>query len=192
MRPGGILAAEEPGSVDVVAEALGAGEVVVIPTDTVYGLAARADDSHAVARIFELKHRSKSQPIAVLVADHSMAAELGVVEGEAEKMVRHEWPGPLTVVVPRRQRAGRWELGGDRRFIGIRVPDHEFVLNLIRKVGPLAATSANISGEPPVGAVVEITAQFGDTVALYVDGGELRGRPSRVVSFIGDTATLRD
>ena len=172
------------GALRAAAEVLQGGGVVAIPTDTVYGLAAVAAKSEAVARLVAMKGRSKSQPIAVLVSDSAQAEELaGELSAEAVSLMDAFWPGPLTIVLPvaagttsastaaedtanaaevlsGREKAGTTAAG---TTIGIRCPDHNWVRQLARQVGPIAATSANLHGKPPCATAEEVAQAFSKT-----------------------------
>ena len=167
--------------------ALRRGAVVVIPTDTVYGLAARADDADAMARLFELKGRDGGKSIAVLVADLGQARTL--TNHGLDRFAPH-WPGPLTVVVPRANDAVL-HIGTDVSTVGIRCPDDAFVRRLALDVGPIAASSANESGAPTPATAAEIATLF-PSVSLVVDGGSRRGLASTVIDATVDPpAVLR-
>lgn len=172
--------------VEPVVEALLAGAVVVLPTDTVYGLAALPGDAVAAARLFDLKGRSQQTPIAVLCADARQAASLVPPADEAEVRAAGErwWPGPLTLVCRRRDDV-ELHLGEPAETIGLRVPDHPVLRAVAARVGPLATTSANRHGEPTAVTADEALLDFGDGVAVVVDGGPLEGLASTVV----DTTT---
>lgn len=183
-----------PAEMEQIARAesvLSGGGLVVIPTDTVYGLAAKIDIPSAIDRIFEVKGRSRNKPLAVLIADFGSARKLAVFSEEAEEVAERDWPGPLTIVVPRSESARDISLGGDPATIGLRIPDHPFARELLGKVGPLAATSANPAGEPQHATVQEISKSL-HGVDLFLDDGPIRGRPSRVISFVDGTRTLRE
>lgn len=165
--------------------ALRRGATVVIPTDTVYGLAARADDADAMDRLFALKGRDIAKSIAVLVADLGQARTL-TTHG-LDRFARF-WPGPLTVVVPRAPSAVL-HIGTDDATVGIRCPDDTFVRRLAAEVGPIAATSANESGAPTPPTAAEIAAIFPD-VSLVVDGGPRRGLASTVIDATVDPPTV--
>lgn len=171
---------------------LTAGEVVIIPTDTVYGVAACATNPDATASIFTIKRRSRKNPLAILAATAEQAFQLGEFGEEARAEALAGWPGALTVVVPRSPRSLHLSLGGDGSSIGLRVPDSDFVREVIDAAGLLAATSANRSGEATPTSIDAIVDDLGDQVALFVDGGDLTGDASRVVSFLGATKTLRE
>jgi len=162
--------------------------VVVLPTDTVYGLAARLDRPEAIQRIFEIKKRSHSKPLPVLVADLQQADGLGKWSPEALKAAV-EWPGPLTLVLPSMRALA--VLGGDGKSVALRAPNHPFALGVLRVCGPLATTSANISGENTPPGLDAIAASLGEAVDLFVDGGILNSPASRIISFVGDPRVLR-
>ncbi len=180
-----ILRSEEHSEQELLsrcAETLSRGGVVVLPTETVYGLAARVDLRESVARIFELKGRDASRALPVMVADAGRAAELVAPEWRRPLLrLAVFWPGPLTLVV----RAGplrwlEWVAPGSGE-VGIRVPDHPFLLRLLRKTGPLAVTSANISGEAPPADPQDLDSRVVERVDLVlVQGGSGTGRPSTV------------
>ena len=165
--------------------ALRRGAIVVIPTDTVYGIAARADDPEAMARLFELKGRDAGKSIAVLVGDL----------GQARTLTTHRldrfapfWPGPLTVVVDRAA-AAVLHIGGTATTVGIRCPDDSFVRRLALEVGPIAASSANESGAPTPATAGDVAALF-PSVSLVVDGGPRRGVASTVIDATVDPPVL--
>ena len=175
-------AIEDPdAAVDAPVEALLAGEVVLLPTDTVYGLAALPGDEAAMDELFATKGRSTATPIAVLCTDVRQAASLVAVEHEAvlRSVGDRWWPGPLTLVFPRR--AGvELHLGEPAETVGLRVPDHPIVRAVAERVGPIAVTSANRHGEPTVVSAEEaILALPG--VRVIVDEGPLEGRASTVI-----------
>jgi L-threonylcarbamoyladenylate synthase len=152
---------------DAAAAARG-GELIVFPTDTVYGIGTRPDDPAATARLFEAKRRPQDLELPVLVATVSVAREVAVFDERAERLVAALWPGPLTLVLPRGADATGWDLGGDPATVGVRAPHHPMALALLAETGPLAVTSANLSGRPPAGTCDELQAVFGDHVAVYL------------------------
>jgi len=166
--------------------ALQAGEVVAIPTDTVYGLAVDPRRPGATGRLFALKSRPPDVALPVLVADLEQAAQLsaGGLSPVARRLAEGFWPGPLTVVVRRRADID-WELGGDASTIGLRCPAHQMTRELCRVVGPLATTSANRHGEPPLHSSRAVTDCFGDAL-LVLDGGCCDGEASTVVDATAD------
>jgi L-threonylcarbamoyladenylate synthase len=183
-RPVGVAEALEAAN-----EAVNAGRLVVFPTETVYGIACRPSDRAATTRLFEAKRRPQGLNLPVLVHSADEALDLVIPNDAARRLARAFWPGPLTLVLPRGERSKDWPLGEAAGSIGIRVPDHLVTLALLRRVGPLAATSANISGMPPASDRVALEAAFGDAVAVYIverrgeDGSG--GRSSTVVDLNG-------
>ena len=177
--------------VDGVVAALDAGAAVVLPTDTVYGLAARAADHGATARLFELKGRSTNVPIAVLCATVEQALELAADGGDASvrAVAARFWPGPLTLVVRRREGLDL-RLGEPASTIGLRVPDHELVQAVAARVGPLATTSANQAGAPTPTSAASAAEALGPGVGLVIDGGQLAGAPSTVLDTTTDPWTV--
>ena len=176
----------EPALLEAAA-ALRRGEVVGVPTDTVYGIAAVAADAPAVARLFAVKRRPEGTPIAVLVADASQAHDLAAdpIPPAAVALMDRFWPGGLTIVLRRRPDLALW-LGDDRGTIGVRCPAHPIPRRLAAAVGPLATTSANRHGEPTLGDAASVDDTFGDEVALVLDGGPGGEVPSTVVDCTTD------
>ena len=171
--------------------ALHAGRPIVIPTDTVYGLAARFDLPAAVAALFAAKGRPDEKALPVLGASREQLDAVATFAPDAERLATRFWPGPLTLVLPRTEGFSH-DLGGeDADTVAVRVPANDTTLELLRMSGPLAVTSANLSGEPPCATVAEARSVLGENVAVYVDGGELRGSPSTVVSLVNGIEVLR-
>jgi L-threonylcarbamoyladenylate synthase len=186
-----VLAGDDPGVTDRAVEALAAGSVVAIPTDTVYGLAVDPFVPGAVDRLFEVKGRPRDVPIPLLIGDLAAAGALGhPLPPGANRLAKRLWPGPLTLVVPRRPEVVL-DLGGPAdapATVGIRWPDHALVTALCRRVGPLAVTSANMHGERPSTTAADVVRALGgsDRVALVLDGGACAAPPSTVVSCLGN------
>ena len=180
------VAASADGLPHRAAEVLRSGGVVVLPTDTVYGLAAAAHRPDAVSRLFRLKGRAADVPVAVLCTDAAQALALAdrVPPAAARLSARH-WPGPLTLVLTRR-RDLMWELGEPSGTIGVRCPDHDLVRSIAAIAGPLATTSANRHGSPTPASAGEAAASLTGPVDLVIDGGSLEGRPSTVVDCTGE------
>ncbi|HEY7071463.1 MAG TPA: L-threonylcarbamoyladenylate synthase [Acidimicrobiales bacterium] len=174
-------------AVEAAARVLRAGGVVALPTDTVYGLAALPGDATHTGRLFALKGRGADVPVAVLCADVSQA--LGLADRDrmsdgARWIAERLWPGPLTLVLPRRDGLG-YSLGQPEETIGVRCPDHDLVRALAREVGPLATTSANRHGEATPPTAGEVAAVFGAGLGLVLDGGPCAEPPSAVVDATG-------
>jgi len=155
------------------AELLRAGEIVALPTETVYGLAANALDENAVAKIFQIKGRPAHNPIIVHVAGNEMArACIAELPAAAEKLSRSFWPGPLTIVLPRAKTIPDIVTAGGTT-VGVRWPSHPFMQAIIRECGfPLAAPSANLSNQLSPTNAAHVRAQLGGKIPLIVDGGQ--------------------
>lgn len=168
--------------IERVAAALLAGGAVVLPTDTVYGLAALPGIRSATDQLFALKGRATATPLAVLCADVDQALELAELHDDSavRAIAGRWWPGPLTLVLPRRIGVPLY-LGEPEDTIGLRVPDDDRVRAVARAVGPIAATSANRHGHPTATTVAEALAALGPGVALAVDGGPLPVTASTVI-----------
>ena len=158
-------------AVRAAAAALRAADLVVLPTDTVYGVAADAFDRDGTEKVFRAKHRSRSFPLPVLVRSPKQVLGLVTrVPEPAELLMAAYWPGPLTIVVASDPNLS-WDLGEDEGTVALRMPMDDVTLAIIREVGPLAVTSANRSGRPPARTVDEARQALGESVAVYVDGG---------------------
>lgn len=168
-------------------DAIARGEIIGLPTDTVYGIAADPFNEHAVKRLFEAKKRPELKPIPILAGGVDDILRLAVLEADdAEAAARH-WPGGLTLVVKRRSGLPRWVGDPERGTLGVRVPDHPLALEVLEATGPLAATSANRSTEPPAWDATEAEQALGDSVACYLPGAGLGGLASTVVDVSGAT-----
>ena len=167
-------------------EAIEAGECIVLPTDTVYGIGADAFSPQAVQRLLDAKGRGRDMPPPVLIGESSLIRALAVdVPEEAKELIERHWPGPLTIIC-RMQPSLRMDLGDNENTIALRVPDHALAREILRRTGPMAVSSANQSGQPAALTCHEAVDQLGDTVSVYLDGGELAesgGAPSTIVDF---------
>jgi L-threonylcarbamoyladenylate synthase len=175
---------------DEAVAALGRGEVVGLPTETVYGIGADPFLPGATGRLFAAKRRPETTALPVLVGEAETAFELGEIDAKTSALLRAFWPGPLTVVVARRPGLAL-ELGGDESTIGLRCPDQPVARQLLRRAGPLAVTSANLHGEAPVRSAAELEKTLGPAVSVILDDGPCQGTPSSVVSLIGQPKLLR-
>ncbi len=174
-----VLGEDHPDALTRAVAALEAGQPIVIPTDTVYGLAVRAEDRAGIERIFELKDRPEDRAIATLVADTAQAAALAQLGTIERRLADRLWPGALTLVVPALD-AVRVPTADDNT-VGLRVPDREFVRRLASVVGPLATTSANRSNHPTAPEAVPAAESLMGPVRLVIDGGACHGQASTVV-----------
>lgn len=176
-------------AIRMTADAVKAGKLVVFPTDTVYGIACRPDDPKATNRLFEAKRRPPALNLPVLVSSAREAMGLVASNEAARRLAEVFWPGPLTMVLRRGARSKDWLLGEATQTIGVRVPDHALSLALLERAGPLAATSANISGRPPLLNQTALQEAFGDAVAVFVVARTAArppsGQPSTVVDLTG-------
>ncbi|WP_338740119.1 L-threonylcarbamoyladenylate synthase [Haloplanus salilacus] len=169
-----------PDTLDVAVDAARDGRAVVYPTETVYGLGADATDTDAVERVFELKGRSRGNPLSVAVPDVDAALEHTRPTDREVRFMRRFLPGPVTVVVERRPSLPD-ALTAGRDRVGVRVPDHETALALLDRTPPLTATSANRSGAGSVTRIADLDDRIRSGVAAVVDGGETPGTESTVV-----------
>ena len=176
------------GLTDAVA-ALRRGDLVVYPTETVYGLAADATDPEAVERVFEAKGRSREKPVSMALPDAAAAADYARLSNRERAFCERFLPGPVTVLLERTDRVPDVLVAGRDR-VGIRVPDHELARDLARRVGPITATSANRSGEPSARRVEEIDREVRER-AIVVDRGETPGTESTVVDVSTDEIVRR-
>lgn len=181
-------------SVDALARAaaeLNAGQVVGVPTETVYGLAV-LPQAEPLERLVSAKRRSVDKGIALLVDSLDQVRQLAHVPAVAERLAAAFWPGPLTLVLPARPGASLPELlTGGRPTIGVRLPDHAVPRALARRLGPIATSSANVSGEPDATSADQVVASIGADVALVLDDGPVRGGvPSTVVACLDESGPV--
>jgi L-threonylcarbamoyladenylate synthase len=173
--------------VDAAVEAVRARQVVILPTDTVYGLCAEAYHSESAERLYRLKGRSERQPTALLASDVDVLFEcVPELRGRAGAIVRALLPGPFTLIVPNPAGRFRWLTGINPDAIGVRVP--ELVgpaREVIDRVGCVAATSGNLPGGPDPARVDDIPEEIRAGAAAIVDAGALPGSPSTVIDFTG-------
>jgi L-threonylcarbamoyladenylate synthase len=161
-----------------------AGAVGVIPTDTVYGVVARAADSQAVQRLYALKSR-ENKPGTLIAASIEQLEELGF-KHRYLKAVEQFWPGAVSVVIPVSAPELKY-LHQGKLSLAVRIPDDKELLKLLGKTGPLLTSSANTPGDPPANTAAEAERYFGDKVDFYVNGGDLSGRqPSTVIRILDD------
>jgi len=171
--------------------ALRRGQLVVLPTDTVYGVAAEAFDPVAVDHLLAAKGRGRNMPPPVLVGTVRAAIALVQDLGEMGKdLIEEFWPGGLTLIF-KSSPTLVWDLGETKGTVAVRMPLHAVALSLLKKTGPLAVSSANTSGQPPATTADEAVAQLGDSVAVYLDGGSCPGDvPSTIVDLTGSVPRL--
>ena len=188
-----LLSIDDPHAIESALAILGRGGLIAYPTDTVYGVACLLMDRAAIARIFQAKERSPSKAIAVLVGELDQVSLVAATLTEPARLLAARfWPGALTLVVPARPDLP--DNLSPTPTIGVRMPDHAFARALLRAAGPLATTSANLSGGPDPRNAREVLAQLEGRVELVLDGGDVPGGvPSTVVDCTHpQIAILRD
>ncbi len=172
--------------------ALGRGELIVVPTDTVYGIAADAFNPAAVSRLLEAKGRTRATPPPVLVPHVSALTALAArVPQAVSDLVAALWPGGLTIVLPA-QRSLAWDLGDTRGTVALRMPNHSIALELLTETGPLAVSSANRTGNPPALSGYAAESELGDAVSVYLDEGNSGATATRVGRQVGEASTIID
>jgi tRNA threonylcarbamoyl adenosine modification protein (Sua5/YciO/YrdC/YwlC family) len=184
-------AGERAAGIEQATDAVRRGELVVLPTDTVYGLGTDAFSPEAVAGLLTAKGRGRDLPVPVLVG--SPRTLDGIASGlspTARDLVEAFWPGGLTIVA-RVQPTLRWDLGETGGTVAVRMPLHPVAIELLQATGPMAVSSANISGQPPATTVEEAMDQLGETVTVYLDGGPSgEPVPSSIVDVTGPVPRL--
>jgi tRNA threonylcarbamoyl adenosine modification protein (Sua5/YciO/YrdC/YwlC family) len=166
---------ERETAIEAAAQAVQGGRLVVLPTDTVYGIAADAFDHDAVQALLDAKGRGREMPPPVLVSAATTLAALATnLQPYVEALTEAFWPGPLTLVCEQ-QPSLTWDLGETRGTVAVRMPDHEIALALLERTGPLAVSSANLSGLPAATEVAEAAGMLGESVEVLLDGGTSPG-----------------
>jgi len=174
--------------IDSAVSALNAGKLVVLPTDTVYGLCANPYRSEPAEKIFDVKGRDRQQAIALVASDLEMLLEcVPELRGRSAVIARELLPGAYTLVFPNPARRYRWLTGARPETIGVRVPAVDgYGKQVLDRVGAVAATSANLHGQPDARSVADIPQEILGRVAEVVDAGELPGTPSTVIDYTGE------
>lgn len=167
------------------------GRLVVMPTDTVYGIGADAFDASAVGALLAAKGRGRDMPVPVLVGSwHTIDGLALSVPHTARELVRAFWPGALSLIV-RQAPSLQWDLGDARGTVMLRMPLHPVAIELLREVGPMAVSSANLSGQPPAITAEDARMQLGDVVEVYLDAGPSeRQAASTIVDLTGETPRI--
>ncbi len=180
-------AAARTHGLDFAVEAVGRGELVVLPTDTVYGLGCDAFAPGAVHRLLAAKGRGREMPVPVLVGSpETLEGVASGLDDRAHALVEAFWPGGLTLVC-RAQASLQWDLGDSRGTVAVRMPLHPVAIELLRRTGPMGVSSANRTGEPPATDVDAAIDQFGVVVSVYLDGGSSGDPvPSTILDVTGD------
>jgi tRNA threonylcarbamoyl adenosine modification protein (Sua5/YciO/YrdC/YwlC family) len=170
------------GDIDAAAGVIAAGGVIVIPTDTVYGIACDPRAAGAVERVYRIKRRPEGMELSILGARIADLEEHGLLDGVARRLGTACWPGPLSLVVSVAH-PGRFAVPRDGETVSLRVPGHALLRELLARTGPLASTSANRHGEPAAVTAEEALAVLGEEVDLVVDGGSADGRGSTIIDL---------
>ncbi|MEO7070562.1 MAG: L-threonylcarbamoyladenylate synthase [Nostocoides sp.] len=172
-------------------DAVRAGQLVVLPTDTLYGVGCDAFDAVAVASLLGAKGRGREMPPPVLVPDARTVDGLATeVPAVARDLIAAFWPGPLTIIL-KAQPSLHWDLGETNGTVAVRMPDNDLALDLLREIGPMAVSSANRTGYPAARDILDAATQLGADVQVYLDSGRVKGGlPSTIVDCTGDTASI--
>ena len=185
-----IVSSDSPNAIPQALEILNSGGLIAFPTDTVYGVGSLAFDGKAVESIYAAKDRPVEKAIPVLIGDESDLEKVGMdIPDITHKFASRFWPGPLTVLVPKKPSLP--ESVSATETVGVRIPDHAVARALLRAAGPMAVTSANISGQPSPSTAQEVFAQLNGRIPLIIDGGKTPGGvPSTVVDCTGATIKI--
>lgn len=169
------------------------GGIVISPTDTVYGILGDATNPEAIQKMFALKKRPEEKAFSIFVSTIAAARYFAYISDDKAKFLENVWPGAVTVIFHHKGKLPE-ALSGGNGTLGIRIPDHKFLLELLERLDkPLVQTSANLSGQPPAKNVEEIKKYFEGKEPepdLVIDGGELKGQPSSVIDFTRDRPLL--
>jgi L-threonylcarbamoyladenylate synthase len=166
-------------AIDSAVAAIRGGGVVVVPTDTVYGVVCDPANAAAVERVYDIKHRPGALELTVLCTGAGDIERDVELTSEARGLAEAYWPGPLSIVMRLRRRG--WSIPRSGETLSCRVPNHPLALELLCRTGPLASTSANRHGQPPAVSFREARAAFGSDVQTVLDGGTASGRPSTII-----------
>jgi len=161
------------------------GKIIGIPTETVYGIGVDPYSQSAVDKIFDLKERSLDKPLSVLISSYEEISKLDVVS-KIPDVVELYWPGPLTIIVETKAKFANGVGTNNPLTIGIRVPDNELAIELLKNTGPLAVTSANISGNENILNHIDAENEFESKIAIYLEGESALGSGSTIVDFTKD------
>ncbi len=176
-----VISANSPESIQHALDVLKKGGLVAFPTDTVYGVGALVFDGQAVESLYAAKDRPNEKAIPVLIADAEDMEKVGMdIPDITRRIAARFWPGPLTCIIPKQPTLP--QAVSATSTVGVRVPDHPVARALLRAAGPMAVTSANISGQPSPSTAEEVSSQLGGRIGLIIDGGKTPGGiPSTLV-----------
>jgi L-threonylcarbamoyladenylate synthase len=177
---------ERESAIEAATRAVRQGGAVVFPTDTVYGIGADAFDAEAVQGLLDAKGRGRDMPPPVLISAATTADALVLaMPGYARALIEHFWPGPLTLV-GKQQPSLQWDLGDTRGTVAIRMPDHPLALELLERTGPMAVSSANLTGQPAATDADQAEEMLDEVVTVIIDGGPTPGgAASTIVDVTG-------
>ncbi len=169
----------------IFAQRIAAGEVGVIPTDTLYGIVCSAFNEKAIEKIYELKKRNINKSVVILISDISDIKKFEInTSDEILEKIEKFWPGPNSIIFPCQLEKFKYLHHGANE-IAFRLPDNKNLIEFLKQTGPIIAPSANIEGLPPAKNIDEAQKYFGSNVDFYIDGGILDGQPSRLIKFVG-------
>jgi L-threonylcarbamoyladenylate synthase len=178
-------------AIEAAAQAVQQGDLVILPTDTVYGIGADAFDHAAVQSLLDAKGRGRDMPPPVLISSATTLDALATaVPAYVASLTEAFWPGPLTIVC-NQQSSLTWDLGDTRGTVAVRMPDHEIALALLERTGPMAVSSANLSGLPAATEAAEAQGMLGGAVRVVLDGGPSpQSEPSTILDVRGERPRL--
>lgn len=175
-----LVSAAEPDAIERALQRLQVGELVAFPTDTVYGLGALVRNVQGIQQLYEVKGRESAKAIPILISDLTELSQIAAqIDERTLRLAQHFWPGPLTLVVPRHPSIP--DIITPYPTVGVRVPDHPIALALLRRAGPLATTSANLSNRPSPTTADEVLSQLFGRIPFILDGGKTPGGVSSTV-----------
>lgn len=172
--------------INLIAYNFNRGKIIIYPTDTIYGIGCSAVNGKAIKKIFKLKGREKNKPLIILVGSFNMAAKFAVINERQKKYLKKVWPGPVTCILKSREKLPKTITAG-KDGIAARLPKSDFLVKIIKKFGvPIVSTSANLSGHKEIkktGALSALKKFTNFSDLLVIDGGLLKGKPSKVVDM---------
>jgi L-threonylcarbamoyladenylate synthase len=171
------------------ARLLKSGKVIAFPTETVFGIGALLNQPKAIKQIFKIKNRPRNKPLQILIATLQQAKKLGVFDKKSLEFAKEKWPGPYTMVVKKTKLVSKLVTGGSKK-VGLRMPAHKVTLALIKKCGPIVATSANRSNQPPARSVKEVKEKTPE-IEFIVGGRTKSKKPSKVIDLTRKFKILR-
>ena len=162
--------------------ALKKGELIVYPTDTLYGIGADIKNIEAVTKVYDIKKRPRNMPLSIAVSDKSSLEKLALIDDRSEKLIDRFLPGPLCIILKKKELVPDIITAGLKK-VAIRIPKNKTALELISRFGPITCTSANLHGKPTLNVISDIHMQFKDSISVYIDEGKLSSKPSTIVDL---------